>query len=87
MAGTLALSWLCYRAAASQATEIATKFRVAFDLYRYGILEQLGREHPVDLAAEQVLWQRLTREVLGAPEPAPTTGATGDVPANPEPSP
>jgi hypothetical protein len=87
MGGAFALSWLCYRAAVSQASDIATKFRVAFDLYRYSILDQLGQEHPADLEAERILWERLTQVVLGKPDPALATGATGGAPASTDASP
>ena len=84
MAGVLVLSWLCYRAAVSQATDIATSFRVAFDLYRYSILDQLGREHPADAAAEQALWQHLTQEMLGKPVPTPIPAAKEGAPPHPD---
>ena len=63
--GTLVLSRLAYRAAVSQAAEVGSIIRVAFDLYRYDILDQLGRPHPETLAAERALWLSLTWEVLG----------------------
>ena len=81
--GALLLSRLCYRAAVSQAAEIGSLFRVAFDLYRYDILDQLGLPHPDDLAAERALWRRMTREVVGLPEPTPTDGATPVVQSDP----
>lgn len=62
------LSWLGYRAAVSQAAEVSSMLRVAFDLYRYDILDQLGIAHPADLIEERALWLRLTREILGLPE-------------------
>ncbi len=63
--GLLILSRLAYRAAVSQASEVASMLRVAFDLYRYDILDQLGRAHPDDLTSERALWLSLTREVMG----------------------
>jgi hypothetical protein len=70
----LLLSWLCYRAGVSQAAELGTNLRVAFDLYRYDILSQLGLEHPADLTAERALWQRLTDQMLLGPEQPSVTG-------------
>lgn len=63
--GSIVLSRLTYRAAVSQAAEVASMLRVAFDLYRYDILGQLGKPSPEDMAAERALWLSLTREVLG----------------------
>jgi hypothetical protein len=74
LVGGLLLSWLCYRAGVSQAAELGTNLRVAFDLYRYDILTQLGLEHPADLAAERALWQRLTDEMLLGPVPSSAPG-------------
>ncbi|MEZ4563364.1 MAG: hypothetical protein R2853_11555 [Thermomicrobiales bacterium] len=68
--GSIVLSRLTYRAAVSQAAEVASMLRVAFDLYRYDILGQLGKPSPEDMAAERALWLSLTREVLGAGHPA-----------------
>jgi len=75
---SIVISWLGYRAAVSQAAEVSSMLRVAFDLYRYDILDQLGIDHPADLAAERALWPRLTREILGLPPeaaPVKTVGA------------
>lgn len=71
-AGSLVLSRLSYRAAVSQAAEVGNMLRVAFDLYRYDILDQLGRAHPENLADERALWLGLTREVLGREASPPT---------------
>lgn len=73
--GSLALSRLMYRAAVSQAAEVASMLRVAFDLYRYDILEQLGKPYPEDMAAERTLWQSLTGEVLGRDARLPALAA------------
>ncbi len=79
--GALVLSRLTYRAAVSQATEVASMLRVAFDLYRYDILDQLGKAHPVDLVAERTLWLGLTYEVLGRGtcSPVPSTDGAADL--------
>lgn len=65
----LLCSRLAYRAAVSQAAEVASMLRVAFDLYRYDILDQLGAAKPDSLAKERALWGDLTRELLGIQEP------------------
>lgn len=72
-AGSLALARLSYRAAVSQAVEVGSMLRVAFDLYRSTILDQLDQSHPETLADERALWLSLTREMLGreAPPRAP----------------
>lgn len=68
-AGALVLARLSYRAAVSQAAEVGNMLRVAFDLYRYDILDQLDRPHPENLADERALWISLTRNVLGRDVP------------------
>ena len=69
----LLLAWLSYRAAVSQAMELGSMLRVAFDLYRHEILRQWNLEPPGDLPAERALWLQLTNDLLGLPakEPAP----------------
>jgi hypothetical protein len=71
------LSQLCYRAAVSQATDLARTIWVAFDLYRFSILDQLREEAPADLDAEHALWQRLAGRLheLAAPMPSATNAA------------
>lgn len=66
---SLVLARLAYRAAVSQAAEVSSMLCVAFDLYRYEILDQLDRPHPENLADERTLWKQLTHEVLGLDEP------------------
>ena len=75
----LVLSQLCYRAAVTQATDLARNIWVAFDLYRFSILEQLREEEPADLDAERALWQRLSERLheLDEPMPAATKSADG----------
>lgn len=67
------LSWLCYRAAVSQAMELSSMLRVAFDLYRQDILRQWNLEIPGDVTAERALWLKLTNDLLGlsTKEPPP----------------
>jgi len=84
LVGGLLLSWLCYRAAVSQAAELGSLIRVAFDLYRSAILTQLQQDPPRDLAAERALRPRLTHEVLGLPDPVRGGGRHHQAPADPE---
>jgi hypothetical protein len=73
----LVLSQLCYRAAVTQATDLARGIWVAFDLYRFSILEQLREEKPADLEAERALWQRLAERLHELDDPMPpATSAT-----------
>jgi len=74
----LVLSQLCYRAAVSQATELARGIWVAFDLYRFSILEQLREEEPADLDAERALWQRLAGRLHELDEPMPLATSAAD---------
>lgn len=77
----LLLGRLCYRAAVSQATELASLLSVGFDLYRHEILRQMDLEIPTDLAAERELWRQLTIELLGLPMLAPTQNPAPEQPA------
>jgi hypothetical protein len=81
--GGLVLSRLCYRAAVSQAVEVGSMLRVAFDLYRYEILRQMALDDPADLTAERVLWQQLTSQLLGLGEPTLTASDAPEAPASP----
>lgn len=76
----LAVSRVCYRAAMSQAVQVGSMLRVAFDLYRYDILDQLGLEHPSGLAAERELWIDLTTQMVGLPESAAGTTVPASTP-------
>jgi hypothetical protein len=62
----LVLARLCYVAAVREAGQVGTLIRVAFDLYRSTILQQLGVTEPTDLAKERALWQQLTLPRLDA---------------------
>ncbi|MFN8591755.1 MAG: hypothetical protein U0031_09880 [Thermomicrobiales bacterium] len=75
------LARLCYLAAVSQAAELASQLRVAFDLYRYEILNQLDFDRPGDLAAERDLWRRLASEILAIPAPSPPKASADSEPA------
>lgn len=82
----LVLGQLCYRAAVTQATDLARTIWVAFDLYRFSILEQLREETPDDLETERALWVRLAerlRELDAPPAPAIHVGegtmSTGEI--------
>lgn len=75
----LLLCRLSYLAAVSQASELARLLRVAFDLYRRDILNQMGITCPEDLAAERTLWERLTDEIVVGVASVirePTTGSS-----------
>jgi hypothetical protein len=61
------IAWFSYRAAVSQAAELGSMLRVAFDLYRYEILSQWNLDAPSDISEERTLWERLTNELLGSP--------------------
>jgi hypothetical protein len=82
LAAGLLLAHLCYRAAVSQAVELGSVIRVAFDLYRSAILTQLHLESPSDLTAERALWQQLTEQILGLPEGVSPAGDHHGVPAD-----
>jgi hypothetical protein len=77
----LVLARLCYQAAVSQALELGSVIRVAFDLYRFEILTQLHLESPSDLGAERAVWQRLTDQILGLPEVVRHSGGQRVAPA------
>ncbi|HEX6013255.1 MAG TPA: hypothetical protein VFY87_15940 [Geminicoccaceae bacterium] len=64
------LAWLGYQGAVSQALEVTSQIRVAFNLYRQEILKQMGLTIPDTLAAGRALWETLTRELLGQPAAA-----------------
>jgi hypothetical protein len=76
--GGFVLARLCYGAAVRQAGEVGSLIRVAFDLYRQAILQQLGVEPPGDLAKEQALWQQLTQARQAAARRA--AAVIGDAP-------
>ena len=66
--GCLLLARWSYLGGVSQATHVASLMRVAFDLYRQSILDQLGIAPPEDATAEQLIWDRLTRQLTSAIE-------------------
>jgi hypothetical protein len=71
------LAWLGYHAAVSQALEVTTQIRVAFNLYRQEILKQMGLDIPKTVAEERALWHTLTQELLGlSTEPVPAGDET-----------
>jgi len=63
------LARLCYRAAVSQASELASLLSVGFDLYRHELLRQMDLDVPTDLAVERDLWRQLTIQLLGITQP------------------
>jgi hypothetical protein len=77
----LVLAQLCYRAAVGQAAEFARHIWVAFDLYRYQILEQMPIEEPGDLEAERALWPRLARRLHDLDEALAPPATVDAVPA------
>jgi multisubunit Na+/H+ antiporter MnhF subunit len=85
-AGSLTIGVLCaavlYRAAVSQATELARHIWVGFDLYRYQILEQLHEQQPGDLEAERELWQRLAQRLRSLDDLMATAKADEEAMAN-----
>jgi hypothetical protein len=68
------LAWLGYMAAVSQALEVTSQIRVAFNLYRQEILKQMGLAIPDTVVEERALWQSVTQELLGQPTAAAPTG-------------
>jgi hypothetical protein len=79
--GGFLLARLCYRAATSQAMEVANLVKVGFDLYRHDILRQMDLEVPADLDAERALWGQLTAETLAmAPPRQAASEVTSDNP-------
>jgi hypothetical protein len=79
LVGGLVLSQLCYRAAVTQATDLARNIWVAFDLYRFSILEQMREEAPADLETERTLWQRLAERLHELDKPTPLAISATDV--------
>jgi hypothetical protein len=75
----IVLSQLCYRAAVTQATDLTRNIWVAFDLYRFSILEQMREEAPADLETERALWQRLAERLHELDEPMPPAMSATDV--------
>ncbi|MFJ4623315.1 hypothetical protein [Streptomyces sp. NPDC088812] len=57
----LGVAVLAQRAAVSAAAHYSLHLKVAFDLYRHTLLQQLGLEPPDALDAEIALWERLVR--------------------------
>jgi hypothetical protein len=83
--GSGVLAWLGYQAAISQALEVTSQIRVAFNLYRQEILKQMGLAVPDSVAAERALWHTLTQELLGLSLPAAPTDEgteTAETPAD-----
>jgi hypothetical protein len=78
----LLLARLCYRAAVSQASELASLLSVSFDLYRHEVLRQMDLDVPTDLEAERELWRQLTVQLVGVSRQAP---AAAPSPEQPEP--
>lgn len=61
--GGLLLARLCYEAAVSQAGDYGSLLRVAFDLYRHKVLEEMHIARPDNLRTERRLWEALNQWV------------------------
>jgi hypothetical protein len=81
LVGGVVAADLFYRAAITQATELARNIWVGFDLYRSEILKQLNEAIPTSLEEERALWPRLARRLRELEEQPLET--TADVPAQP----
>ncbi|MCW6004796.1 hypothetical protein K1W54_09380 [Micromonospora sp. CPCC 205371] len=87
-AAGLAVSWAGYRSAIRAAVVYGQHVKVAFDVYRNDLLQQIGLPIPEDGAAELRCWERLGllwyRNVPGAAEesplPAPQPASTRGLP-------
>jgi hypothetical protein len=82
LVGGVVLARLCYRAAVSQAAELAGLLSVGFDLYRHELLRQMDLKIPKDLGAERELWPQLTLARLGLPHSAPLPPFSRQAPEN-----
>jgi hypothetical protein len=80
IAGVLLARW-CYLGAVNQATQGAALVRVAFDLYRFTILDQIGHASPQTRGDELALWGQLGRVLVHEPEIRPALGEAPDAPA------
>lgn len=59
----IVLAWACYNAAVNQVVDYADLIRVAFDLYRQSILQQMHIPVPDNLQSERLLWTALNHWV------------------------
>ena len=59
VAGSTALSWLCYRNAVEAAVSYGERVRSTLDLHRFRVLEAMRLPPPANLAAEEDRWRRL----------------------------
>ena len=62
-AGGLLLARLCYEAAVTQAGDYGSLLRVAFDLHRHKVLEEMHFARPDNLREERRLWDALNQWV------------------------
>ena len=62
-AGGLLLARLCYEAAVTQAGDYGSLLRVAFDLHRHKVLEEMHIARPDNLREERRLWDALNQWV------------------------
>jgi hypothetical protein len=56
LAGLLLLSWICYLSSVQAASSYGERYRVAFDIYRWKILEALHLQLPPDFEEERRMW-------------------------------
>ena len=84
LVGGVVVADLFYRAAITQATELARNIWVGFDLYRSEILKQLNEALPTSLEEERALWPRLAKRLRELEEQPLET--TADVTAQPSPA-
>jgi hypothetical protein len=84
LVGGVVLADLFYRAAITQAAELARNIWVGFDLYRSEILKQLNEAIPTSLDEERALWPHLAKRLRELEEQPLET--TADAVSQPSPA-
>jgi hypothetical protein len=59
LAGSLGLSWVCYRNAVEAAVAYGERVRSTVDLHRFRVLEAMRLPQPENLAEEELEWRRV----------------------------
>ena len=59
LAGSLGLSWVCYRNAVEAAVAYGERVRSTVDLHRFKVLEAMRLPQPENLAEEELEWRRV----------------------------
>jgi len=59
LAGSLGLSWVCYRNAVEAAVAYGERVRSTVDLHRFRVLEAMRLPQPESLAEEELQWRRV----------------------------